>query len=251
MKAYRRLAMNEGEAMPAHRPYYPSLPAYYRGAEFQIIYFRADAAAIQQHLPEPLIADPAGLAAAFSLRVPFCSAYGPYCEVGLRLRCSFRGQMGFYSSHQYIDNVAALCAGRERWGGPKAFAGIAIERQGNLIRAQAVQNGIALMSLTSTAVVPAQAGEMIPMTPSYRLKMIPRADGPGAAIKQIITYVAHAAQTDLLLKGDGMVEMGASAQDDLTPLNPIAMEGAFFQVVTLVEGYGVIAYDYLAEQVIA
>jgi acetoacetate decarboxylase len=246
MTGYRRLPWREGETMPAHRPYYPPLPATYRDAEFQMIYFRAEPAVIQAHLPQPLIADPDGVVMAFSLHAPFCSAYGPYKELGLRLRCSLDGRMGFYSSHQYVDNVAALCAGRERWGGPKEYAEVHIERAGPLVHAWAVQEGVRIMALTSDVSQPAEPGELIFGGPSYRLKLIPRADGPGPAIKQIITYAGQDVELKLLRKGSGMIELHSTAHSDLSPFQPIEVVNAFFQVMSLTEGYGQIVYDYLA-----
>jgi acetoacetate decarboxylase len=246
--AYRRLPAGEGEAMPAHRPMYPALPAYYREAEFQIVYFRCEPAVVQEHLPAPLEADPEGLAAAFSLRAPACSAYGPYREVGIRLRCAFRGVVGFYSSHQYNDNVAAICAGRERWGGPKEYAAVEIERRGNVICAQAVKEGAAILTLTTTIERPAEAAELIPMTPSYRLKLIPRADGPGAAIKQIITYAGADVECAALFAGAGRVTLGRTASSDLAALQSGETLGAYYQVLSLTEGYGEIVYDYLEEK---
>ncbi len=247
MPAYRRLPAAAGEAMPAHRPTYPTLPAYYRDAEFQIITFHCEPAIVQEHLPAPLEADPEGMAAAFSLRAPACSAYGPYNEVGIRLRCSLRGVVGFYSSHQYNDNMAAICAGRERWGGPKEYAAVQIERRGNIICARAVKEGAPILTLTSTIERPASAHEMIPMTPSYRLKLIPRADGPGAAIKQIITYAGADAECTALFAGAGQVALGRSANSDLAALRPGAVLGAFYQVLSLTEGYGEVVYDYLKQ----
>jgi len=248
MRTYRRLPAAEGEAMPAHRPLYPPLPAYYRNAEFQIIYFRCEPAVVQEHLPAPLEADPEGLAVAFSLRAPACSAYGPYQEVGIRLRCSFRGVVGFYSSHQYNDNVAAICAGRERWGGPKEYAAVQIERRGNVICAQAVKDGAPILTLTSTIERPAEAAELIPMTPSYRLKLIPRADGPGAAIKQIVAYAGADVTCAALFAGAGHATLGRTANTDLAALRPGAVLGAFYQVLSLSEGYGEIVYDYLRQE---
>lgn len=245
MKAYRRLPVDEGEVMPAHRPYYPSPTGHYRDVEFQLIYFRTDPAIVREHLPEPLEADPEGLAVAFSIKVPFCSAYGPFHEAGLSVRCSFRGESAFFNSHLYLDNVAAICAGREIWGAPKEYAEVDIEMHRNMVYSQTIKEGIPIMTLTSDVSRPATEEEMIPMFPSYRLKLIPRADGPGPAIKQIVNASPEDTVTTKLYKGNGMIDFGRSANSDLSVFEPQEIIGAFYQVSSYSEVYGEIVYDYL------
>jgi len=245
MRTYRRLPADEGEVMPAHRPYYPSPESYYRDVEFQLIYFRTDPAVVREHLPEPLEADPDGLAVAFSIKVPFCSAYGPFHEAGLSLRCSFRGESAFFNSHLYLDNVAAICAGREIWGAPKEYAEVDIEMRRNMVYSQTVKEGIPIMTLTSDVSQPATEDEIIPMFPSYRLKLIPRADGPGPAIKQIVNASPEDVVATKLFKGNGMIDFGRSSNSDLSCFEPQEIVGAFYQVSTYTEVYGEIVHDYL------
>ena len=247
MKAYRRIAMDEGEAMPPHRPYYPPLPSYYRDVEFQLVYFRSDPAIVREHLPEPLEPDPEGLAVAFSIKVPFCSSYGPFNEAGLSLRCLFRDRMAFFNSHLYLDNVAAICAGRERWGAPKEYGEVEIGTRGNLVYSRTLKEGVPIMTLTSDIREPATSDEISPGFASYRLKLIPRADGPGAAIKQIVNAAPKDMQTKLLFKGDGMIEFGSTANSDLAPFRPIEILEAYYQVATYTEVYGEVVYDYLKD----
>ena len=245
MKAYHRLPVDEGAAMPAHRPYYPSPKSYYRDVEFQLIYFHTDPAAVHEHLPEPLEADPEGLAVAFSIKVPFCSAYGPFHEAGLSVRCSFRGETAFFNTHLYLDNVAAICAGREIWGAPKEYAEVDIGTRRNLIYSRTVKEGVPIMTLTSDVSQPASPDEMIPMFPSLRLKMIPRADGPEPAIKQIVNASPEDMETKLLFKGNGSIEFGRTANSDLSVFEPRDIVAAFYQIATYTEVYGEIVYDYL------
>ncbi len=245
MKAYRRLAMNEGRAMPAHRSYYPELPSYYRDVEFQSVYFRTDPAVVRQHLPEPLEPDPEGLAVAEGINVPFCSAYGPFSEAALMFRCTYQGEMIFFNTHLYLDNPEAICAGREIWGAPKEYAQVIFETKGNLIYCQTIKEGVPIMTITSDITQKAEPSEVIPTSPNVRLKLIPRADGPGAALKQLIKVDSEDAQVSLLMKGNGMVTFGSSANSDLGAFPVREIVGAFYQVATFKEVYGSILYDYL------
>jgi len=246
MKAYRRLPVGEGETMPAHRPYYPPLPSHYRDVEAQVVYFYTEPAVVQRHLPEPLAADPEGLGVAFGYKIPFCSAYGPFNEAGLMFRCSFRGQVSFFNTHLYLDNVAAICSGRERWGAPKEYAAVSFERKGNLIYSQTVKEGVPILTLTADITQKAEPAEMIAVEPNYRLKLIPRADGPGPAIKQLISYRGDPAGTlHLLMKGNGSLAFGSSANSDLAAFPVRGILGAFYSVSSFTESYGEVLYDYL------
>jgi acetoacetate decarboxylase len=139
---YQRLPADAGEAMPAHRPYYPPLPTYYREVRFQLVYFCADPAAIRPYLPEPLEPAEDGLCVAFGIDVPFSSSYGPFHEAGIQVKVNFRGQSGFFNTHLYLDNVPAICAGRERWGAPKEYAQVIMEQQHNLLVTRTIKDGV-------------------------------------------------------------------------------------------------------------
>ena len=246
--SYTRLSVNDGYAMPAHRPYYPALPTYYRDVRFQLVYFRADPARLRALLPEPLEPDADGLCVAFGIDVPFSSSYGPFHESGLQIKVDFRGQSGFYNSHLYLDNVAAICSGRERWGAPKEYAQVQMEQHNNLIVTRTIKDGVTLMTVTSDLGAPTTPDALIPMFPSYRLKLIPRANGPGAAIKQLVTAAPQDATTHMLYQGSGTVEFGTSVNGDLRPFGPISEIAAFYQVASYTETYGEIVYDYLADE---
>jgi len=237
--------MDEGEAMPAHRAYFPPLPSYYRDVEFQTIFFRTDPAVVYEHLPEPLEPDPEGVAVLMSIMNPWCSAYGPFNEVEFSVRCSYKGQMGFYDIILFHDNPRAICAGRERWGVPKTYAKVDIEKPGNLIYTKVTQEGVNVMTLTSAINEKAAASEMIPLYPWYDLKLIPRADGPGAAIKQLLKSGLGDWDSKLLMKGTGMIELGSTANSDMAAFRPREILGAFYEVASYTEVYAEILFDYL------
>ena len=243
-----RLAPDAGFAMPAHKPYYPALPTYYRDVKFQLVYFKADPAKLRDFIPEPIEVAASGLCVAFGIDVPFSSSYGPFHESGLMIQVDFKGQTGFFNTHLYLDNVSAICSGRERWGAPKEFADGRFEQHGNLPVCQTLRAGIQIMTITLELGVPAAPEAMIPMFPSYRLKLIPRADGPGAAIKQIVTAAPQDVTSHLLYQGTGSVAFGATAHSDLRPFGPISEVTAFYQVASYTETYGAVIYDYLQQE---
>lgn len=247
MQPFSRLAQRDGAVMPAHRPYYPALPTYYRDVRFQLIYFRADPSRLRAYLPEPLEPANDGLCVAFGIDVPFSSSYGPFHEAGLQIKVDFRGQSGFYNSHLYLDNVPAICSGRERWGAPKEYAEVRIEQHHNLLVTQTIKDGLPIMTLTSDLGAPTTPDALIPMFPSYRLKLIPRADGPGAAIKQLVTAAPTDVTTHLLYQGSGTVNFAATVNSDLRSFAPLEEVAAFYQIASYTESYGEIVYDYLRD----
>ena len=243
-----RLARDAGYAMPAHRPYYPPLPTYYRDVRFQLVYFRAEPARLRTFLPEPLEPSAEGLCVAFAIDVPFSSSYGPFHEAGIQIQCTLEGQSAFFNSHLYLDNVPAICSGRERWGAPKEYAEVTFEQHNNLFVSRTIKDGVTIMTLTSEIGAPATPDALVPMFPSYRLKLIPQADGPGAALKQIVEASPQEVTTHLLYGGSGTVAFGATVNSDLRPFGPMEEVAAFYQVASYTESYGRVVYDYLKKE---
>ncbi len=198
-------------------------------------------------MPAPLTPHPEGLCVAFGLDVPFSSTYGPFHESGIQIQALYQGQAVFFNSHLYLDNVPAICAGRERWGAPKEYADVKISQQHNLRTCQTYKDGLEIMTITSTIESPAQQSELISLFPSYRLKSIPRADGPGAALTQLVEASPVDVTTDLLYKGRGTVSFGYTAHSDLRPFTPMEEGVAFYQIASYTETYGRIVHDFLTE----
>ena len=238
------LRHDSGYAMPPHRPYYPPLPTYYRDVRFQIVFFTADPERLLAIVPEPLEPGADGLCAAFAIDVPFSSDYGPFQESGVMERVTFRGRSGFYCSHVFLNNVRAIVSGRERWGTPKMYAEVQCERQGNTLLSVTVMDGIELMTVCSELGKPASPEQMTPLFPAYRLKIIPKADGPGFALKQLVTAAPTEVMTQLLYRGHGSVAFHPAAGTDLAALTPLDTGDAFYQVASYTESYGEVVYDY-------
>ncbi len=241
----------EFEGMPSHRPYYGSLPTQYQNVGFQTVFFRADPARLGPLLPAPLIPHPEGLCVAFGIDVPFSSTYGSFHESGIQIQSLYRGKPVFFNSHLYLDNVPAICAGRERWGAPKEFAEVQIAQQHNLLTCRTYKDGVEILTITSTIGAPAQQSELIPMFPSYRLKAIPRADGPGVSLKQLVEAAPVDVTTGQLYRGQGTVSFGFTANSDLRPLGSVEEVTAFYQIASYTETYGRVVHDYLAEPVLS
>src|SRR5215469_9050736 len=126
------LKHDDGWNIPPDAPFYPPLPAVYRGVKFHFLFFTARPQAIAQLLPEPLEPDPDGNCVAAGIDIPFCTSYGAFQEVFLALKCKFRGQFGYYCSHILHNGPAGIAAGREIYGSPKIFATLDSNEGANL-----------------------------------------------------------------------------------------------------------------------
>ena len=241
------LKHNDGWNIPPSDPFYPPLPAIYRNVRFQFLFFTAAVDAVAGYLPEPLEPSPDGLCVASGLDIPFCSAYGPFLEAFVLLKCRFRGQTGFYSTHVFHNGPAGIAAGREVYGTPKVFADLDVRQIERSMYTEARMGGVPVIRLSTVATEGAPPDAMPRLAPAWRLKIIPRADGPGPAIKQLIDAgpAARDVTVHYCARGSGSVHFEASPYVDLTPLQPLTCGDAFYLESSYSEYYGEITYDYL------
>jgi acetoacetate decarboxylase len=243
------LAHDDGWAIPFDSPFYPMLPAWYRDVQFQQVFFRADPAAVARLLPEPLVASPDGECVAMGIRIPFSSAYGAFNEAAVDLRCSFRGQNGWYTSHVWHDGPRGIAAGREIYGTPKIFSEIEIRHVDAAMLTRASIGGVPAITISSTMEEAIELSAIPALTPSWRLKIIPRADRPGPAIKQLIDGTSATIDFEgrASFRGRGTVHFEPTPFGDLTGLRPLEYGDAYYFEADYGEGFAVIAYDYLAQ----
>ena len=203
------LAVKEGWAIPFDAPFYPLLPAWYRGVRFQKLLFRAEPLEVGRLLPDPLKPSPDGWCVATGIEIPFSTAYGPFTEAIIEV-CVTEGAM--------------------------------------LTRASMA--GVPVLTISTSIEVRIPASELPAFLPSWRLKLIPRADRPGPAVKQLIDAseatldpVVHAA-----CRGRGTVQFEPSPFGDLTGLRPLEYGEAFYFESDFGERSAEVAYDYLADE---
>lgn len=235
-----------GEIMPIHRPTYPAPPVFFEDVETQLVEFEVDPEIIQAHLPEPLVADPSGRVIAVSLKVGRSNC-GPFYEAGLYLGCVYDGAVGVFNSHLYLDNSDAVTAGRELWGYPKEFAKISFSTQGGVLTCEVERQGSTIMKISTACHDPADEASLPSMKPHYNLKMIPRADGPGPGIKQLLRSNNEAYGSSRQYIGSGTVCFGRSAMANLEPFEPARVVSSHYHIGNLREDYHSIVLDYLKE----
>ena len=241
------LSHDDGWNIPPDAPFYPSLPAVYRDAKFHFLFFTARPKAVGQYLPAPLEPHPDGTCVAGGIDIPFCTNYGPFQEAFLLLKSKFQQQVGFYTSHVFHNGPAGIAAGREIYGTPKIFAGLSVRQVERSMLTTASVGDLPVLRLSTITQEAVPFSVMPPLTPAWRLKIIPRADGPGPAIKQLLdcTHTTQDLIVHFFSRGKGVLTLSPSPFVDLSPLQPVSVGDAFYMECDYSEHYAEIVYDYL------
>jgi acetoacetate decarboxylase len=242
------LAHGDGWAIPFDAPFYPELPAWYRNVAFQLVEFRADPEAVARLLPAPLEPSPGGECVATGILIPFSSAYGPINEGVVQQKVTFRGEPGWYCSHVWHNGPRGIAAGREIYGTPKVFSEVDVRLAEGTMVTRASMAGVPIVTISSTMETRIGATDLPSLTPGWQLKLIPRADGPGPAIKQLIDTTDATLDIEIhtAFRGRGTVHFEPSPLSDVTGLRALAFGDAYFFEASYGEGFARIAYDYLA-----
>jgi len=235
--------------MPAYSPYYPMPPAAYRNTCFQFVYFRADVSAIDRVLPACFEAAEDGYCIATGLTVPWSANYGKFEESILTVKCTYKGQVGYFSPVVFLNSRGSIPAGREIYGTPKVFADVKVEMDERVMHTDTLLAGTSIMSVRSTMEQPAAPEDLPNLLPSWRLKVIPRADGKGADVMQIIEL--SKTTTDVKVHqcraGNGIVQFNPMPTYDLSDFTPLEYYGAHYLEMDYTEGYAEIVHDFLRE----
>jgi acetoacetate decarboxylase len=149
----------------------------------------------------------------------------------------------------FLNNGSAISGGREIYGTPKVFAEMEIGMDERVMYTETRLAGVSVLSIRSTMQRAATSEEMPKLVPSWRLKVIPRADGNGADVLQLIdgTKVFYDVTLHLCRAGEGVVQFNPSPIYDLSDFTPIGYYGAHYLERDFTEGYAEIVHDFLQQ----
>jgi len=241
---------DEGWTIPPDSPFYPPLPAIYRNVKMHFVFFYTSPAAVARFLPAPLRASEDGLCIVYGIDIPFSTHYGVVQESCLTLKCEWGSQEGYYCSHVFHNGPIGIAAGREIYGTPKVYSDVKVTQFERTMLTDTLFQGIRILRISSTmeeSINAADAPSVLSLTPAWQLKVIPKADGPGPAIKQLIdtSRVFQDVTLHFCARGSGRVTFETAPGYDLTPLTPSRYGEAFYTETSYSEGYAEVAYDYL------
>ena len=232
--------------MPAFSPYYPMPPARYRNVRFQHVFFRADVSAVDRILPACFEPSDDGYCAAIGLRAEWSANYGQFDATLLTVKCKYEGKIGYFTPVVFLNSRGSIPAGREIYGTPKVFANMAVSMDERVMVSDTRLAGTSVLSVRSTMHREATEDEIPALEPSWRLKVIPRADGQGFDVMQLID--ASNVKTDITVHvaraGDGIVQFNPSPIYDLSDFTPREYFGAFYVEMDYTEGFAEIVKDF-------
>lgn len=237
--------------MPAFSPYYPMPPARYRNVKFHFVYFRAALDAIDRILPDCFEPAEDGFCAACGLTVPWAANYGAFDESFLVVKCTFRGQVGYFAPVVFLNSRSSIPAGREIYGTPKVFADMEVTFDERVMSTRTLLAGGSALIIRSTLHREADPQDMPTLTPAWRLKVIPRADGKGADVLQLIDATTTTTDTTVHVcrAGDGVVQFDPMPIYDLSDFTPLEYYGAYYLETDYTENFAEIVHDFLQEPI--
>jgi acetoacetate decarboxylase len=241
------IPINDIVTMPAFSPYYPMPPARYIGVRMHNVFFRAEIDAVNRILPDCFEPSEDGLCVASGLTVPWSANYGEFQESYLTVKCSYNGITGYFVPVAFLNSRSSIPAGREIYGTPKVFADIDIGMDERVMYTDTCIAKSSILSIRSTMHKKVEMSDIPDLQPSWRLKVIPKVDGKGVDVMQIIdgSKVATDVSVRVSRKGDGVVEFSPTPVYDLSDFKPVEYFDAYYIEMDFTEGYGEIIHDFL------
>ena len=184
---------------------------------------------------------------AVGLTVPWSSNYGKFEECILTVKCTHKGQVGYFAPVIFHNARSGIPAGREIYGTPKVFADVKVGMDERVMYTDTFLAGASIMSVRSTMDRDAQPEDLPNLLPSWRLKVIPCADGKGAEVMQIIelSNTTTDVNVNVCRAGEGVVQFNPMPIYNLTDFAPLEYYGAHYLEIDYTEGYADIVHDFL------
>jgi acetoacetate decarboxylase len=231
--------------VPNSDPLYPSPPWVYKGNRSLLIVFKSDPEVLRKIVPAPLIPNPDGTVAVwigeYKVVEPFVL---PYIEFGMSITSTLNGKSVEYSTNLYLDDDAAITAGREIWGWPKKHAVMSYQQNGGKVVASVKRKGIEIVRLTfeATGDLPIKPAEPLMLA---NLKTIPSVRAGTKPDVQQITGTPYSETVRVLKSGKATLQLRSSPDDPLGKIPVKEILDAMYSESNFVLPLGEVLHDYL------
>ena len=236
--------------VPDRSPLYKPLPRLYRNLRKLSVYGRGDPDGIRKALP-PEFEPASDIVEFFVMHCPIVHdeadpVMGPreYSEGGVVLSVRYKGKVGGHVAYEYVTTDDAMCGGREIIGYPKKFAEVELVESGKNIKGTVRRLGRDLI-VTSFDEGSAPVEKPV-VQPRYQVKRIPRADGTGYDVNQVVTL--QVGNSSILERRTGRATLSVGGHPHMDPLHELGVKeivGAEFIVGEFDLGYGKVLEDLL------
>ena len=224
--------MIDKNVMPQNSPLYAPTPHVYRNIHWTSIICRIRREALEDFVQKPLVL-PEGDQLPFEVFVANYgeSEIGGYNEAGIIVPANYRNIVASHFANLYLDSDAGIAAGREIIGFPKKHAGVYYSENGNLVTGAVIRKECPIFSIYADFTKQVQV-DRLPVAPRLQVRYIPKPDGPGSDIHQVLatrwppdkgadTVKVHDRKT-----GVGKVIFGKNEEEDFSVLNEAEVLGA-------------------------
>ncbi|MBZ8132706.1 acetoacetate decarboxylase family protein [Afifella sp. IM 167] len=233
---------------PDRSPLYKPLPRLYRDLRKLSVFARGDMEGIRKALPAEF--EPASdIVEFFVMHCPIVHddadpIMGPraYSEGGVVLGARYNGMLGGHVAYEFVTTDDAMCGGREILGYPKKFAEVDLAEDGKTIEGTVRRLGRDLI-VASFEETEAPVEKPV-LQPRLQVKRIPRADGKGYDVNQVITIQVGSA--NILERRVGKATLSVGGHPHMDPLFELGVReivGAEFIVGEFDLGYGEVLQD--------
>jgi acetoacetate decarboxylase len=240
--------------VPDRTPLFKPMPRFYKNFRKLSIFCQASLDGIRKSLPAGF--SPAGdVIEVFAMHCPEVHdvanpEMGPraYREGGVVLPVRYGDLVGGHVLYEYVTTDDAMAGGREVWGYPKKMAEVTFEEGADgRIETTISRRGNRLLEACFR---PADVTFEKPVLhPRIQVKRIPRADGRGFDVDQIIRNDLEGSQVSERVVGTASLALGGtSIMDPLYELGVERVIGAEFIVAEFFLNYGSIYEDRLASR---
>lgn len=238
--------------LPDRTPLFKPAPRHYKGYRKLSVYCEASLTGIRKALPQDF-ETVSNVIEVFVMNCPEVHdlanpEMGPraYLEGGVVVPARYKSLTGGHVLYEYVTTDDALCGGREVWGYPKKLARVAFdEAPDGRIRASVERLG---KTLIDAGFEPGEGVFEKPVLhPRLQVKRIPRADGEGFDVDQIIWNELGSPKVAVKKTGTARLALGGSPiMDPLMELGVARVIGAEFIVADFHLNFGKIYEDRLA-----
>lgn len=235
-------------AMPLTSPGYPKGPYRFVDRTYFTIAYRTDPAALEAVVPEPLkVVEP--IVKYEFMTMPDSTGFGDYTESGQVIPVEFEGRKGSYTHAMFLNDEAPIAGGREIWGFPKKLAEPKVEVVKDALIGTLDMNGLrvaeASMGYKYETLDAAEIAKGMD-APGWLLKIIPRADGTGPQICELVEFRLEDLNVKGAWAGPAGLQFYQHALAPLTDLPILEVLGATMVKTDLTLGMGKVVHDYLA-----